>query len=272
MKISVFGATGFIGSRFCEMYPKIAIPIPRDQNHPESNDILYLISTTHNYGTWNENIVTNIDKLFTVLQQLRFRHTFNFISSWFVYGNVVLPACEFMTPSPKGGPYNLTKLWAEQLVQDYCNENGIPWRIFRLANVFGPNDQFSKKKNALQYLIHEMKHDRPIELYWQGKFYRDYIYVDDVCDILKSGMNIPTNEIYNVGCGERILFSHFILLAHELLNSATIVLDKEVPEFHKAIQVKDFWMDTSKIRKYGLGVWVHPYARLAEMLLDEMEN
>jgi nucleoside-diphosphate-sugar epimerase len=208
MKISIFGSTGFIGSRFCEMYPDDVLPVPRDEYITEEpSQVLYLISTTHNYGTWETNIETNLNHLLKVLNYHDNGDVFNFISSWFVYGDVPLPAYEHMQPNPRGGNYNLTKLWAEQLVQDYCGENGIPWKIFRLANVFGKGDRFSNKKNALQYLINEMKHDRDIELYNDGMFYRDYIHVDSVCRMLYEGMRkLPPCRIYNVGSGRSILF------------------------------------------------------------------
>ena len=51
--ISVYGSSGFIGSRFCEMYPKDVIRMPRDKRSPESDELLYFISTTHMLITGN---------------------------------------------------------------------------------------------------------------------------------------------------------------------------------------------------------------------------
>jgi hypothetical protein len=45
-KISVYGATGFIGSTFCGLYPNDVIEIPRDEREPDSWNILYLIRNT----------------------------------------------------------------------------------------------------------------------------------------------------------------------------------------------------------------------------------
>ena len=60
------------------------------------------------------------------------------------------------------------------------------YRIFRLANVYGPDDNgYIKKKNALQYLIGEIKNNNDIKLYYDGNFIRDYIYVNDVCRAIK---------------------------------------------------------------------------------------
>ena len=273
MKISVFGATGFIGSRFCELYP--AVPIPRGEFTYFGDNALYLISTTHNYDTWRVNVDTNISVLYDHLA-CSGNATFNFVSSWFVYGESnwdsvdIYPISESWPPNPKGGNYNLTKRWAEQMVIDYCYEREIPYRIFRLANVFGKGDKFSEKKNALQYLINEMENDRDIYLYNDGYFYRDYIHVDDVCEMLYKGMEIlPVNEIYNVGSGRPILFRDMILLAHSVLGSKSNISSMEPTEFHKRIQVKDFWMDTGKINSYGIICKSSPYERLYRMVKDE---
>jgi len=49
-KLSVYGGTGFVGGNFSRMYPDDTIVIPRDQREPESDEILYLISTVDNYN------------------------------------------------------------------------------------------------------------------------------------------------------------------------------------------------------------------------------
>ncbi len=53
-KISVYGATGFIGGTFCGMYPDNVIEIPREERKPKSKNILYLISTISNYNVFDD--------------------------------------------------------------------------------------------------------------------------------------------------------------------------------------------------------------------------
>ena len=146
--ISVFGATGFIGSRFCEMYPENVYAVPKICVISGYEDILYLISTTHNYNKLSVDVSTNLWHLSTVLQHLDSKNVFNFVSSWFVYPpDTKLPAKESDDQDgwPQGN-YSLTKAFAEELVIQYCRREGIPYRIFRLANVFGKGDKFSKQK------------------------------------------------------------------------------------------------------------------------------
>jgi NAD dependent epimerase/dehydratase family enzyme len=49
-KFSIFGGTGFIGSKFCELYSDQIIKIDRNDYKPQSNNILYFISTVDNYN------------------------------------------------------------------------------------------------------------------------------------------------------------------------------------------------------------------------------
>ena len=72
-KISVFGGSGFIGSRFCEMYNSDAIKIERDDYKTKTSEILYFISTIDNYNIHTNlhlDINTNLNVLMSVLNNL----------------------------------------------------------------------------------------------------------------------------------------------------------------------------------------------------------
>ena len=70
---------------------------------------------------------------------------FNFISSWFVYGDTKLPAKESYQCKPKGF-YSITKSTAEQLLISFCNTFKKKYRILRICNVYGLNDKNVSKK------------------------------------------------------------------------------------------------------------------------------
>jgi hypothetical protein len=87
--ISLFGP-GFVGGRFAEMYPTFTHIEKRDERCPTHKDVLYFISTTNNYHVHNHitlDVDTNLKVLCETLDFCRSEDiTFNFISSWFVYG------------------------------------------------------------------------------------------------------------------------------------------------------------------------------------------
>ena len=93
MKLSIFGSTGFIGSNFVKLYPD-NIKIKKGDLSPQSNDILYFISTVDNYNVFSDlskDVKVNLELLCQVLDNCKSSQiTFNFISSWFVMVRIVL--------------------------------------------------------------------------------------------------------------------------------------------------------------------------------------
>lgn len=255
-EISVFGGTGFVGSKYCELSDSECIKIERESREPVSDDIVYFISTTSNYNIFDDvhkDVDVNLTLLLDVLKNLEpGKSTFNFISSWFVYGDCELPATEESYCNPKGF-YSITKRAAEQMIISYCETFKIDYRILRLSNVYGAGDKgVSKKKNALQFLIEELRQDNPINLYHNGKFFRDYMHVDDIARAIDLCVEKgEKNQIYNIGSGEKVEFKDVIDIVINEFDSKSELTDIEPPEFHKTCQVKDFYMDTTKLKELG---------------------
>lgn len=276
-EISVFGSSGFIGTRFCEMYPNETIKIFRQSRVPLSKNVLFLISTTDNYNVFEDptldietNLVTLMDTLVAARRTYENDFVFNFVSSWFVYGNnVTLPIKETEYCNPKG-IYAITKRCAEQLLISYCETFNISYRIFRLSNVLGESDKgVSKKKNALQWLIGEMAAGRDINLYFGGHFYRDYMYVDDVCEAMHLAMlEAPVNDIMHIALGVPTEFCEPIYYCHKKLGSKSKINIIEPSEFHKIVQTKDNYLDVSKLNALGFT----PKFTLYDALDRIMEN
>lgn len=254
--ISVFGGTGFIGSRFCERTGFRPLLVGRESRQPLSDEAVYFISTTHNYHVFEDlhkDIDTNLTILVDVLKNLvPGKSVFNFISSWFVYGETTLPATEDSVCFPKGF-YSITKRAAEELLISYCQTFGIHYRILRLGNVYGKGDTgVSKKKNALQFLIERLKRGENIDLYHGGHFYRDYMHVDDVADAIDLVCSKgEVDQVYNIGSGEKILFKDVIELVRGYTNSTSAISEIDPPVFHRVVQIKDFYMKVDKLKSLG---------------------
>ena len=254
--ISVYGATGFVGGKFCHLYSDFVVKQNREERKPRTNDILYLISTVDNYNVHSNitlDVETNLKVLCEVLDHCRNSQiTFNFISSWFVYGETNLPAKEEYHCNPTGF-YSITKKAAEDLLISFCNTYKVNYRIMRLCNVLGKGDgKASSKKNALSYMIDLLKNNEDVYLYDNGTPIRDVMHVNDVCTAIKLIIDKgELNQIYNIGSGQPTTIGDIITTAKEYLGSNSTIKYKEAPEFHKIVQAKDFWLDTTKLK--GLG-------------------
>jgi nucleoside-diphosphate-sugar epimerase len=253
--INIFGA-GFIGSQFAKLYPD-AIVNARDDYQIKSDDVVYFISTIDNYNVLTDlrkDVDTNLSTLMTVLESSRDRPnlTFNFISSWFVYGDTSLPAREDGGCNPKGF-YSITKRCAEQLIISYCETFNLKYRILRLCNVVGVTDtKVSVKKNALQYMVKRIKNNESINLYDNGVHTRDYIDVEDVVQGIKLVIEKgPVNEIYNIGNGEPVRIVDVINYAVNKTNSTSEIIPISPTHLHNVVQTKHFYADVSKLKSLG---------------------
>lgn len=254
--LQIFGGNGFVGSAFVRKNPLCIVKQRNDHVVDKDKDILYLISTVTNYNVKTNpyiDIETNLILLMKILSQYQNSDKiFNFISSWFVYGNTQMPATEESICDPTGF-YSITKRCAEQLLISYCQTFNIKYRILRLANIAGHGDnKASAQKNALQYMINQLKQNLDINLYEGGNMYRDYIHVNDAVDaidlILDKG---EINSIYNVGNGIPLLMKDLIEYAKQLIGGTGRINYIDVPQFHKIVQVHSQWMKNDKLKSLG---------------------
>jgi nucleoside-diphosphate-sugar epimerase len=256
--MSVYGGTGFIGSRYCDMYRGDVIPIARESTEPISKDVLYLISTVDNYNIFKDpyiDIETNLTHLVRVLESCRGKEglVFNFVSSWFVYGKTnELPASESSHCDPRGF-YSITKRAAEMLLVSYCETYKIDYRILRLANVYGVGDKkVSKKKNAMQHIVNEIVNGNNVNLYNGGENVRDFMHVDDVC----RAINLVTREseknaVINIGTGVPTKIIEVANYVKDKVGSKSEFIDVSPPDFHKIVQVENMYLDVTKLSNLG---------------------
>ena len=185
--ISLYGC-GFVGKEFNRLYDVHVIP--REERKPKSKDILYMISTTHNYHVHDRitlDVDTNLKVLCEVLEHCRDEDvTFNFVSSWFVYGaGGNLPAKESDSLNPNGF-YSITKRCAEDLIKSFAQTYGMRYRILRLCNVIGRDDtNATKQKNAITWMVKKIKNHNDLKVYDNGTHTRDIMHVTDVCRAIK---------------------------------------------------------------------------------------
>ena len=256
--MSVYGATGFIGSRYVDLYSEETIAVERNSTKPSTDEVLYFISTVDNYNIFTNpllDIETNLTHLVKVLEDCRARQdvTFNFVSSWFVYGKTnVIPASEENECNPRGF-YSITKRAAEQLLISYCETFHLKYRILRLCNVYGPGDKkASKKKNAMQHIVSEIVAGRDVNLYNGGKNIRDFMHVDDVCRTIKVVCKSSlVNEIVNIGTGKPSKIVDVAEYVREKTGSQSAFNSVPPPDFHRIVQVEDMYLNVSKLESLG---------------------
>jgi dTDP-glucose 4,6-dehydratase len=82
--------------------------------------------------------------------------------------------CEFFPQNP----YSASKMAAESMVFAYRNTFKMPVTIIRATNMYGPR-QYPEKFLALA--ITSLLEGKKVPVYGDGKYWRDYLYVEDFC-------------------------------------------------------------------------------------------
>lgn len=254
-EISVYGGTGFVGSVFSKIYRKESIVIPREERQPQSENIVYFLSTTTNYNVFEDlhvDINTNLNILMDVLEYCKGTNAvFNYVSTGFVYGNDILNSKETDECNPRGF-YSITKRSAEQLLVSFCETFDVKYRIIRSASIYGHDKTQSSKKNVLGHMVNLLKEDKEICLYDGGEYYRDYMHVDDVSRAIRTIMDIgEINSIYNIGAGSPRLYKDIILTAKYMTNSKSEIKSIPTPDFYRRVQAKNFTLNVDKLKSLG---------------------
>ncbi|MDE3255662.1 MAG: dTDP-glucose 4,6-dehydratase [Bacteroidota bacterium] len=101
------------------------------------------------------------------------------------------------TPYDPQSPYSASKAASDHLVRAYGNTYHMPFVITNCSNNYGQN-QFPEK--LIPLFIHNIKNNKSLPVYGDGKYTRDWLYVVDharaIDTVFHSGKD---GETYNIG-------------------------------------------------------------------------
>lgn len=102
--------------------------------------------------------------------------------------------------------YPNTKYCAERFAQSYCDTYGMNVCCVRFANVYGPHvDCLRKQPPFVGYLIRELYYNMVPVFHSDGNQSRDYIYIDDLTDLLVKVQSCKGFDTVN--CSSNISYS-----------------------------------------------------------------
>ncbi len=126
-------------------------------------------------------------------------------SSAAIYGSdAPVPVDEGKVPNPES-PYASSKLYAEQLGEQFVSEFGIDVVSLRFFNVYGPRQDPQGEYAAVVPKFIELMSDgkRPV-IFGDGEQTRDFVYIEDVVRANVAAVESDESGVYNVGRGERV--------------------------------------------------------------------
>jgi len=158
---------------------------------------------------FNRNLLSTV-KLLDFYTKNKCEH-FIYASSMSVYGDSDRPVSEKSFCNPKAF-YGVSKLSSENYIKMYKNKN-INYTILRFFNVYGPGQTLDNlRQGIIRIYLSQIYKSKKLLVKGSKYRFRDFIYIDDVIDILLKiiGNKKCYGETFNVGSGKKYYISEVI--------------------------------------------------------------
>ena len=287
MKILVTGSSGFIGSHLVEYLVKKRYKVVAFDRYNSNNSygwlenskykkkIKFILGDIRDYDSVNKAmkgchsvmhlaaligipysyisptayIKTNIEGTLNVLESaknLRLKQVI-VTSTSEVYGTAIKKKLSEQSELKAQSPYAASKIAADQLSLSYYRSFGLPVKIIRPFNTFGPRQS---ARAVIPTIITQALLKNKIKI-GNLNTTRDFLYVEDLCSayemILKS--NKLLGEVINVGVDSEISIKKLILKIAKILKvELTPVVERQRirPQKSEVFRLK---CDNTKIKK-----------------------
>ena len=180
-------------------------------------------SVMHNSATINLNIIDNAAKLGV-------KRVF-YSSSACIYPEYNQldpdnPKCSEESPYPAApdSEYGWEKLFSERLYLAYERNHGIPVRIARFHNIYGPLGTWTGGKEkapaAICRKVAECDDGGSIEVWGDGKQTRSFLYIDACVEGILRLMQSDKSGPYNIGSDEMVTINELVEVAAKAAGKA----------------------------------------------------
>lgn len=189
----------------------------------------------------------SLPPLIRLLEMIRERPRISltyFSSGGTVYGEpATLPVSEDAACDPITS-YGITRLAAEKYVGMYARLYGVPSRVLRISNAYGPLQVAGRSQGVIASFLAAARDGQPVRLFGDGEIQRDYIHV---ADIAAATVALASTEqgplVLNVGTG----IGHTL---NDLLEMVSRVTGRKVDLLHfanRGFDVRSLVLDVSQL-------------------------
>ncbi|MGB4661425.1 MAG: NAD-dependent epimerase/dehydratase family protein, partial [Mobilitalea sp.] len=162
-----------------------------------------------------------------------------------IYGDKeIQPIREDVLPNPINHYGNL-KLCIENTISTFNKQENANMMIARISNPYGPGQDFTRGVGFVDAALKKAITKQPIEIWGNGSVVRDYIYIDDVCQMLEKLLEYNSDEvIFNISSGHGTSQNNIIEILHDMgLEEQVIYKDA------RSVDAKKVVLDNSKIMR-----------------------
>ena len=196
---------------------------------PDVDAIIHLAAETHVDNSIldaGKFVQTNVVGTHHLLELVRAKRQYQMplflhVSTDEVYGSVAEGQTPETAPLAPSSPYAASKAAADHLVMAYGHTYGMPWRIVRPSNCYGPR-QYAEK--LIPKAIKHLALGRPIPIHEGGNATRSWLEVRDCAHALLTVLDKGVNgQVYNVGGNTMASVDHVARAIIEAFHGSTQV-------------------------------------------------
>ena len=136
------------------------------------------------------------------------------------------------------GVYDEAKRFAEALTMAYHRNHGIPTRIARIFNTYGPRMRLDDGRALPNFMVQALKGE-DITVYGNGTQTRSFCYVDDLIEGIKKLLDSDEAEPVNLGNPEEITILDFAKEIIYLTGSKSRIIFCSLPQNDPKVRQPD---------------------------------
>ncbi len=215
----------------------------------KGRDVIYHALSTINPGNSNDKYMMGYGrdfiqtiKLFDMLKETDTKLIF-LSSGGTVYGNQeIQPIKEEATANPINH-YGNVKLCIENTLKVFDIQAKSKMMIARISNPYGPGQDHKKGVGFIDAVIRRTLAGEPVEVWGDGENIRDYIYIDDVCNMLGNLASYEgTETTFNVSSNEGTSMKKILEIVKSIDDSVKVEYKPA-----RSVDVRKIILDNSKI-------------------------
>jgi dTDP-glucose 4,6-dehydratase len=136
------------------------------------------------------------------------------------------------------GVYDEAKRFAEAITMAYHRNHGIPTRIARIFNTYGPRMRLDDGRALPNFMVQALKGEE-ITVYGNGTQTRSFCYVDDLIEGIKKLLDSDEAEPVNLGNPEEITVNDFAREIIDLTGSKSRIIFCPLPQNDPKVRQPD---------------------------------
>tara|TARA_R110002096_G_scaffold196183_4_gene378884 strand:+ start:1220 stop:2233 length:1014 start_codon:yes stop_codon:yes gene_type:complete len=137
-------------------------------------------------------------------------------------------------PADPDSEYGWEKLFSERLYLSYHRNYGLPVRIARFHNIFGPfgswNNGKEKAPAAICRKVAEASEGGEVEIWGDGEQTRSFLYVDECLEGVRRLMDSECTDPVNIGSDEMVTINGLVDVACEVGEKSVVKNHIEGPQ------------------------------------------